>query len=60
MFKDIINLLSARRLSEKSTLGSILTASVTIAGLYFGLSPEVAVGVAATIVTVLPEQGNVE
>lgn len=45
-----------KRLSEKSTLGAILTTAITFAGLHFGLSPEMSLGIAAAIVGVVPEE----
>lgn len=52
---DVKNFFSTKRFSEKTTLGSILTTALTGAGLYFGLSLEVSMGIATAMVALLPE-----
>lgn len=47
---------AVKKLSEKSTFGGLLTTVIAGAGLYFGLTPEISLSLAAGITTLIPEK----
>lgn len=47
--------LFANRFKEKSTIGGLAGAAITLAGFFIGLPVEQAVGIAAAITAITPE-----